>query len=157
MKLINNIKTMEKYYKRLFSLVLLLMISLSSFGQDSCATATSLGTLPTPATCSFGSGGGGTPVVSNLTNIGATAANPYTYLVDCQGNAANDMASPADDVWYSFVASGNELDIAITGGITNPNVAIWEGTCGNLVGRGCNTGTGGNVSMSVTSTTPGST
>jgi len=142
--------------KTLFSLLFFAMISFTSFAQDDCSTATSIGTLPDPDGCNGMSTGDGTPVVTAGTNVGATAANPYTSMLDCQGSGTN-MGSPADDVWFSFVASANELDIDLTGAISDPNIAIWEGTCGDLSGRGCNVGTGGSVSMTVNALTPGVT
>ena len=52
----------------------------------------------------------------------------------------------AVDVWYTFVATGTELQVNITGSIANPNVGIWSGNCLNLTGRGCAVGdAGGNL------------
>jgi gliding motility-associated-like protein len=151
-----NIKSKGRNYMFLFSLFAFMMVSLPSFGQDDCSTATSIGTLPDPDGCNGANTGDGTPVVTSGTNVGATAETPYTTLTNCQGSGT-DMDSPADDVWFTFVASANELDIDVTGAIADPNIAIWEGTCAALIGRGCNVGSGGNVSMTVNSLTPGTT
>ena len=50
--------------KMLLSLLFLMTISFSSFAQDDCATATSIGTLPNPANCGVPAAqdGSGTPV-----------------------------------------------------------------------------------------------
>ena len=67
------------------------------------------------------------------------------------------MDFPANDVWYSFVASGTVLNIDISG-LSNANVALWSGTCGNLGGRGCmTTPNNGSGSMVVTQMVPGDT
>jgi 23S rRNA pseudouridine1911/1915/1917 synthase len=46
------------------------------------------------------------------------------------------MTPFALDTWYSFTASGTIGNINISG-FPNANVAVWSGTCGNLLGRGC--------------------
>ena len=138
---------------KLLSLSLFLFLfSLVSFGQvanDDCANAMDLGTLPAPAACPSGAG---TPQTFNLTNVNAIAENPYSSLIGCQSGF--DMASPAADVWYSFTASGSELDVTVTGGLTNPSMGLYEGTCAGLVPRGCNTGT---TQALFTPLTPGNT
>src|SRR5688572_29800221 len=92
---------------KLFNLLVLLLMGLgcsSAYSQgNTCATAYSFGSLPNPATCSGGGSGLGSSVSHSGTNVGATAANPYTYIPDC-GSGTTDMASSALDVWYSFVA-----------------------------------------------------
>ena len=90
------LERMNGRYKLYFSLFLMFMLSVSAFSQDTCATAVDLGTLPDPANCNGMNTGQGTPVINNLTNVGATAANPYTSLVDCQGNAANCLLYTSD-------------------------------------------------------------
>ena len=67
------------------------------------------------------------------------------------------MASPATDVWYSFVPTGNSLDIIITGGINQPNIGVWTGNCGALIGAGCDIGNGGNLTTTIAQVTPGQT
>ena len=124
----------------------LFFTSLSVFAQpanDGCNTAQNLGSLPAPAACP--SGVGSTINVSG-SNINATAATPYTYLLGC--STGGNQPSPALDVWYSFVASGSRVTINITGGspaLANPAITLWNGTnCNNLAGVGCdNNGTAG--------------
>jgi len=93
-------------------LILFSFFQLYSQG-DNCATAFNLGTLPSPAGCASGSPGIGTAVTNNGTNVGATSANPYVSIIDC-GTGTADMASPALDVWYSFVASGPTVVISFS-------------------------------------------
>ena len=120
--------------------------SLGVFAQpanDGCNTAQNLGSLPSPAACP--SGVGSTINVSG-SNINATAATPYTYLLGC--STGGNQPSPALDVWYSFVASGSRVTINITGGspaLASPAITLWTGNnCNNLAGVGCdNNGTAG--------------
>ncbi|MCO5259412.1 MAG: gliding motility-associated C-terminal domain-containing protein [Crocinitomicaceae bacterium] len=135
-------------------------VVLAQPANDNCATATNLGTLPTPSACSGGSGGVGAAVTATGTTNAATAANPYTYLLGCQGGG--DQPAPALDVWYSFVASGNEVVINITPNgtsfLANPAITLWRGSCGSLIGQGCKLGTAaGNNSFTFGPTTPGQT
>ena len=135
------------------------LIFYSQVGNDDCANATPLGNLPNPSNCGNGpnQNGLGAPVTfNNLTNVNSLTENPYTTLTNCQGGGQN-MASPATDVWYSFVATGNSLDITITGNINQPNVGIWTGNCGALIGAGCDIGAGGNLNTTVAQVTPGQT
>ncbi|MBI4932201.1 MAG: PKD domain-containing protein [Bacteroidetes bacterium] len=126
----------------------------SVFAQgDDCSTAQYIGTLPTPAACPSGNG---TTVSVAGTNIGATSPNPYTYLLGCQ--PAGNQAAPALDVWYSFTATGNLVNINISGTLATPNVAMWSGTCGSLVGFDCAIGNAaGNLTATFQPTTPGQT
>jgi len=149
--------------KKLLLVTILLLSTLFSFAQvpanDNCSTATNLGTLPTPAACP--SGVGANVNVTNQTNINATAPSPYTTLLGCQ--TGGNQPGPALDVWYSFVASGNQVNINITPGtapvLQSPAITLWTGTCGSLVGFNCdNNGTaGGNNSVLFQPTTPGQT
>lgn len=53
------------------------------------------------------------------------------------------MPNPAADVWYTFTASSNIIDVSITG-LNNPNMALYEGnSCNTIIGRGCATGSFG--------------
>ena len=143
-------------------LTLLLFLNLCLHSQvvnDDCFNATPLGNLPNPANCGNGpnqNGLGAPAIFNNLTNVNSVTENPYTTLTNCQGGGQN-MASPATDVWYSFVPTGNSLDITITGGINSPNVGVWTGNCGALVGAGCDIGNGGNLTTTITQVTPGQT
>jgi hypothetical protein len=135
------------------------VISYAQVANDDCANATPLGNLPIPANCGNGpnNNGQGDPVTfNNLTNVNSVTEFPYTTLINCQGGG-NDMASPATDVWYSFVATGNSLELTITGNINQPNVGVWTGNCGALIGVGCDIGAGGNLATTFDLITPGQT
>lgn len=117
-------------------------IVLAQPANDDCSGAQAIGSLPTPAACPSGTGSNKT-VTGTL--VGATAANPYTYQgTGCTGTNTS-MASPAVDVWYSFVATGYQLNLTINSSFANPNVAMYSGTCGALGGGvgGCAVGTAG--------------
>lgn len=128
------------------------IITEKAFAQpanDNCTGAQSLGTLPAPAACP--SGVGNTVTVAG-TLVAATPANPYIYQNGCSGAGGPNMGVPANDVWYSFVASSYQAVISITGAtFANPNVAMYAGNCGNLGGGvgGCAVGTGGTVTLTV--------
>jgi len=115
----------------LLSLALLLNLCVyTQVGNDDCFNATPLGNLPNPANCGPGpnSNGQGAPVTfNNLTNVNSVTENPYTTLINCQGVPGNNMASPATDVWYSFAATGNSLDLTITGGINHTTAQLTPG------------------------------
>ncbi len=132
---------------------------ISQVANDDCSNALPLGTLPNPANCGNGpnNNGQGAPIsFTNLTNVGSTTENPYTTLTNCQGSGQN-MASPATDVWYSFVPTGLSLDITINGLINEPNVALWTGSCGSLIGAGCDIGSGGSLTTTIDQLNPGQT
>ncbi len=116
--------------------------------NDSCVGATSLGILPAPPVC----GGGvqnGTAVVVAGTNVNATPENPYVSLTGC------GMASPANSVWYTFVAPvrGYAVSITVSGGtLANPNIALWTGTiCDSLAGVSCIVGSANTATLFVNS------
>ena len=116
---------------------------------DDCSNATDLGSLPTPASCTGLGNGLGTAITTNGTSIGSTAGNPYVYMTDCGAGTA-DMAQGANDVWYSFVATGTILEINLSSVFANPNIGLWSGNCLNLVGRGCVIGdASGSINASV--------
>ncbi|MFT4525653.1 MAG: hypothetical protein ACI85F_001808, partial [Bacteroidia bacterium] len=103
---------------------------------DFCATACSLGSLNAPVPCPTGTGSAQTWCG---TNTGATADNPYTYQLGCVGGG--DMPISVPDVWYTFVPTGNSIDISVAG-LTNPSIGLWSGGCGGLAGIGCANGAG---------------
>ncbi|MEJ6637349.1 MAG: hypothetical protein QNL10_02845, partial [Crocinitomicaceae bacterium] len=143
------------------TLICLLVISSFAFAQgDDCSNAEDLGTLPTPLSCFGGNPadyGVGSSITETGSSIGSTAANPYVYMIDC-GAGTTDMANGAVDVWYSFVASGTELVVNLTGSMANPNIGLWSGNCLNLVGRGCAIGdAAGNLTESFGPLTIGET
>ena len=119
--------------------------------NDACTGAINLGTLPVPAACP---GGIGALTTLNTTNLCATAPSPYTSLLGCQ--PSGNMASPAADVWYRFDVTGPSLNINISGGLTTPNIGLYEGTsCANLTPRGCAIGSGGSLNTTFGALTSG--
>lgn len=109
--------------------------------NDACSGAQNIGNLPVPSPCP---GGIGALSVTNTTNLCATAETPYTSLLGCQ--PAGNMASPAADVWYRFTITGPSLNVNVSGGITTPNVGLYEGTsCASLIPRGCAVGSNGTL------------
>jgi gliding motility-associated-like protein len=137
--------------KNLSFLICSLLFSIWCYAQpanDNCSTAQNLGTLPAPANCP--SGVGNTVSVAG-TITGATAANPYIYQNSCTGSGGPNMGVPANDVWYSFVASGYQAVITVNSTFTNPNVAFYAGNCSSLGGGvgGCAVGTAGTVTLTV--------
>lgn len=138
---------MKKRY--LLLLAGLFLATFSSFAQvsnDDCFGATPLGTLGAPAPCP--SGLGPVSTFNNLTNVNSVTETPYTTLINCQPSNNTPMASPATDVWYSFVNNGNQVNITINGNIANPNIAIYQGGCNGLIGRGCAIGSGNTLTAS---------
>lgn len=139
-----------------------LVVSLIGFSQpsnDNCSSAQNLGTLPNPSACPAGVGAS-VNVVG--TTIGATSPTPYTYLLGCQ--TGGNQPAPSLDVWYRFVASGNQVNINITPGtapvLQSPAITLWQGTnCASLTGFNCdNNGTAaGNNSVTFQPLTPGQT
>ncbi|MFZ5554667.1 MAG: beta strand repeat-containing protein, partial [Bacteroidota bacterium] len=120
----------------LFSFLLLAEIP-HAFAQpanDNPCSATNMGTLPAPGACVGGLQNGAPTTLNNQSTVGATGATPYVYQTGCSGGG--QQASPALDTWYSFVASGNQVNVNITG-FPNASVALWTGACNNLQAWGC--------------------
>jgi|GEM_PF-1803571 len=143
--------------KNFYLLFVSVLLTVFSYSQgDDCANALDLGALPTPETCGNGPNNGeGVDVVNNLTNVGAIAENPYNSLLDCQGGTA-DQATPAADVWVTFVASGQVLDITMTSGLAGANISIYQGTtCGALNPLFCTISNNGSVAETFSSLVPG--
>jgi gliding motility-associated-like protein len=144
---------------KIYILLFLLFSSISAFAQpanDDCTTAQAIGVLPAPAGCPSGVG-----ATLNIpgTLVGATEANPYIYQPGCSGAGGPNMAVPANDVWYTFTASGYQAVITINSTFANPNIAMYSGNCAALGGGvgGCAVGTGGTVTLTVEQMVPGTT
>jgi gliding motility-associated-like protein len=127
--------------------------------NDLCSNAIPM-TLATPTACPQGSNSGfnqgATTTLTGQTNVGATSSAPYPYLASCPINYYNTPR----DVWYSFVATGFQTTITVsgaTGTLTDPTITMWEGSCANLVGQGCSSGTGGTATLTVYQTVIGQT
>lgn len=133
-----------------------MIISNAQPANDECITAQNLGNLPAPAACPSGVG----PILPVAgTIVGATEANPYIFQNGCSGAGGPNMGVPANDVWYSFVATGYQAVITVNSTFANPNIAMYSGTCGALGGGvgGCAVGAGGTVTLTVEQLFPGTT
>jgi gliding motility-associated-like protein len=139
---------MKKFLLALFLFFGLFIVANAQPPNDDCTTATALGPLGVPANCPSGIG-----AVTNVagTTVGALEANPYIYQPGCSGAGGPNMGVPANEVWYTFVATGYQAVITVNSTFANPNVAMWSGTCAALGGGvgGCAVGTGGTVTLTV--------
>ena len=111
---------------------------------------------------SVGACGGGVQTSSNTTVSGditfASPGNPYIYQTACTGPSAT-QAFPANDVWYSFVATGYNANITVTSTFSNPNISVYAGSCASLGGGvgGCAVGSSGSATLLVQQLTIGMT
>ena len=116
--------------------------------NDNCAGALAI-SVGSVAAC-----GAGVQTNSNTTVSGditfASPGNPYVYQTACSGPSAT-QAFPANDVWYSFVATGYNANITVTSTFANPNISVYAGSCAALGGGvgGCATGSGGSAALVV--------
>jgi len=108
-------------------LIFLFLASISGFaqtGNDDCANATDFGTLtPFIPACLLG---------STSTALGEL---PYINQGNCFGGT--DAPSPAADVWFTFTAVGNLLDIVLDSDFDTSMVALYQNTCDGLIGLKC--------------------
>ncbi|MFT3981040.1 MAG: gliding motility-associated C-terminal domain-containing protein [Ferruginibacter sp.] len=129
---------MKKKLRIFLACIVLQCAVLPVFAQpanDNCSSATSFGSLPVPGACIGGVQDGAVVTMSNQSTVGATGANPYSYITGCSGGG--NMAAPALDTWYSFVATGSFLNVGITG-FPNASIGLWAGIdCNNLAAIGC--------------------
>lgn len=112
--------------------------------EDDCFTAINLGQMPFPAVCVGTSGGLGTPVTFNLTNVCASPATPYNFMSNCADGT--DMAAPALDVWYQVTLTASQLIVTLEAGMDVPSLGLWRDVglgCGGLQPAGCTTGSAG--------------
>ncbi len=147
--------------KNILLLIFSAFLCVSLFAQvpanDNCSGALSIA-LGNPPPCGTGLQAGPiTTVNGNITF--ATPGNPYIYQPSCSGSGGPNQAFPANDVWYSFVATGFQCVINITSTFANPNVAFYSGNCAALGGGigGCAVGSGGAVTLTVNQLVPGTT
>lgn len=139
---------MKKLLLILFLFFGLLIDANSQPPNDDCTTAQNLGPLPVPANCP--SGVGATLNIAGTT-VGALEANPYIYQNGCTGAGGPNMGVPANEVWYTFVATGYQAVITVNSTFPNPNIAMYAGNCAALGGGvgGCAVGAGGTVTLTV--------
>lgn len=98
-----------------------LSIALAQPPNDECTGATNL-SLSTPPACP---GGGSVTNTFGATNVNATSTVPYPSFTGCNPGGATD--SPAAEVWFTFTATSNNIDISITGGLSTPNLVLFTG------------------------------
>lgn len=118
-------------------IALLLFASVGVFAQpanDLCQNATAFPALIL-----------GVQSCQNGTNLSANPEFPYPVQGACQPGGSTITSNPASDVWFSFVAVGNELVLNLTSTMTNANIGVYQGTCGSLQGIGCYTSNNGNI------------
>ena len=88
-------------------------------------------------------------------NEGAFGELPYINQATCIGGAP--MPAPAADIWYSFTAVGNILDVTLFSDLDFPVMAFYEGDCDALIGRYCEVGVGGVIVTQFAPVAPGVT
>lgn len=146
--------------KHLFTIICICLFHGLVWAQpanDECEGAIDLGILPVPAACPNGVGG---TITINSSNDNSTPGNPYIYQTACNPSVGNgEMVPQANDVWYSFTATGYNVTIManVLFGIQNLNIGLYQGTCGALEGRGCATTNNGMVQLYVDQLVPGNT
>ncbi len=92
-------------------------------------------------------------IVGNNSN--AFAELPYINQNNCAGAP---VPAPAADLWYSFVAVSNILDVSLNFTMNTAVVALYEGACEGLIGRDCMVvNGGGNLNTTFAPVTPGLT
>ena len=129
---------MKKIFLALFTCTLALNVG----AQSNCNSAVDLGVVPADAVCP-GSPDGSftTPIAADITSVGGPS-NPYTYIPDCNNAPGNNMSLFANDLWFSFTATSNILnvDLANIVDLDSVNVGFYTGTCASLIGLGCQNG-----------------
>lgn len=121
-----------------FTLLLLVATFVLGFAQpsnDDCTNAINLN-LSSPSPCPST-----VPSVDvfSHTNVDATPITPYPTFTGCNSGSTT---GPAAEVWFTFVASANIIDITVTG-LSQPNIVLFSGTnCDFLSGIDCSSGNG---------------
>ncbi|MEO1436388.1 MAG: CUB domain-containing protein, partial [Bacteroidota bacterium] len=120
---------------------------------DDCSLACDLGAQAAPGLCP-----GAAPIVQTycISNVGATPSSPYSSQTGCAGGG--DQANPAADIWYTFVASANEMNITLQSNLTAANLALYQGDqCGALFNVACAISNDGTVTLNSTAIVIGQT
>lgn len=90
----------------------------------------------------------------NGTTTGSLAELPYINQSAC---GATDVSAPAADVWYTFTAVANIVDIALTFEMDTAVVSIYEGSCAGMIGRYCDVSYDGTLNTTFAPADPGTT
>ena len=120
---------------------------------DDCSDACDLGKLTPPTTCPFSM-----PTLQTfcVDNSNATPDPILGGQTDCDDD--NDAPDTAADIWYSFIASSNQVKINVVSELNAASMGLYRGnTCGNLLPLGCNNSIHGNVSLFSVDIQPDST
>lgn len=133
-------------FKALFAFALMFtltgQLSAQTVVNDVCPDAISFPTLVSGVTSCL-----------NGSNIGANGELPYINQGFCLGGAPSP--APAADIWFSFTAVSNILDVDISFDTETIVVSLYEGTCAALIGRECEVGTGGALNTTFAPVAPG--
>ena len=115
----------------------LCFLSLAQPPNDECVNAINLNVnAPTPCP-------GSSPAVDvfNYNNIDATPTTPYPTFTGCNPGGQTD--APAAEVWFTFTATSNQVNIAING-LNTPNIVLFSGNdCGFLQASNCGSANNG--------------
>ncbi len=90
----------------------------------------------------------------NGDNFSANGELPYTNQGQCNGIVS---PIPSADLWYSFEAVSNILDVSMTFDMDTAVVSLYEGTCEGLIGRDCAIAIGGDLDVSFSPVAAGNT
>jgi gliding motility-associated-like protein len=135
--------------KKLLGLTILLLVFSISRGfasgppNDSQCTPDTFGILPAAPLCPVG-GVAGTFAVQSGNTVLCVPDSTTPYISSC----LPATALPLKDVWYSFIATDNHIQVIFTGTgttpLSDPYIAIYEyhGDCMTLIPRDCFTGVG---------------
>ncbi|MBI2723275.1 MAG: SprB repeat-containing protein, partial [Bacteroidetes bacterium] len=146
----------QKHFLLVLSAFLFSHFCFAQPANNNCANAQPI-TIGTVPPCGTGiQTSANTNVAGTLT--GATPGNPYIYQTGCTGSSTV-QTSPANDVWYTFVATGYHANITVNSTFSQPNISMYSGTCGSLGGGvgGCAVGAGGVATLQVDQLIPGNT
>jgi len=87
-------------------------------------------------------------------NNNANGELPFINQATCGGE---EFPAIAADLWYSFVAVSNILDVTLDFAMDTALIAFYEGTCDGLIGRGCEMSFDGTLSTNLAPVTAGTT
>ncbi|MBA3665516.1 MAG: hypothetical protein H0W61_15090, partial [Bacteroidetes bacterium] len=149
---------MKKHFHTLlvFGFLFISSLIIAQPANNNCSGAQNI-TVGAVPPCGTGIQTSANTVVAGTLN-GATPGNPYIYQTSCSGSSTI-QTSPANDVWYSFVATGYQANITVNSTFSQPNISFYSGTCAALGGGvgGCAVGSGGVATLQVNQLIPGTT
>jgi gliding motility-associated-like protein len=140
--------------KKFYPALLFFFVFQTAFGtlppNDRACTPTFI-PLTSPQNCPFSSVDS---VSINGSNSGATPDSIHFALKNC--TPTGDMPNAAPDVWYTFQAVSNKVEIKVLG-LTTPIVALYlfDNNCVTPIPVGCNIGSSGFVKATFENIIPG--